>query len=626
MLSLLVWFAILSACFAFGAALLARLRARPDGLAEEFPLAVALGMGALSLLMLGIGLLGWLQAWVGIVLVCLLGFSGCRHLVRLARQLAAGLGAVRGWRLSMIPLTLFFAAAGAMTLIGTLAPATEADYDGLFYHLAIPKLYLIHGRIHPLPWLSHSNFPFNLEMLYLLGLMLRDQALAKLFHFGCAWLTALALYAFGRRLWGPRAGSLAAALFVGMPLISWEATSAYNELAFALYAFLALVALGRGLEGERCRRGWLAASALLCGLALGTKMLAGTVLVFALLAIAWAWWTQRPRVALAGPLLLYLMVAAAVAAPWYLKSYLWTGNPVYPFCYDVFGGRWWTPERAREYTAAQREFGLGTGPLAFFLLPWNLTMHARWFFDLPQQLRPISIMIWVYGPLLLAFLPTLISMGPVGGAGRGMLWFAFIYTAVWFLLSQNGRYLIPILPCLCACGGLAASRLLDRRGLLASTAALALGLGLASGLYAAWGIAAPAARVAVGRESPQQFLLASSGIYRMLKAVSRATPPDARLMVLGDEPRLFYLDRDYLLGNHAAIFSARDLASAAALQARLRQMGITHLLIHQRTQADIAARRGAIETRLADLQQQGSLRLIGVYGTLSLWQLGDASE
>jgi hypothetical protein len=127
MLSLLVWFAILSACFAFGAALLARLRARPDGLAEEFPLAVALGMGALSLLMLGIGLLGWLQAWVGIVLVCLLGLSGCRHLVRLARRLAAGLGTVRGWRLSMIPLILFFAAAGGMTLIGALAPATEAD-------------------------------------------------------------------------------------------------------------------------------------------------------------------------------------------------------------------------------------------------------------------------------------------------------------------------------------------------------------------------------------------------------------------------------------------------------------------------------------------------------------------
>ncbi len=93
------------------------------------------------------------------------------------------------------------------------------------------------------PWLTHSNFPFLLEMLYLLGLLLHGPVLAKLFHFACGWLTALAIYSFGRRFWSPRAGLLGAVTFATIPFVLWEMTVAYNELAFALYAFLALYTL-----------------------------------------------------------------------------------------------------------------------------------------------------------------------------------------------------------------------------------------------------------------------------------------------------------------------------------------------------------------------------------------------
>ncbi len=626
MLSLLIWIAILWACFGFGAAALRRLGARPETSAEEIPFAIALGLGVLSYLILALGLLGLIKVWAFVAVIVLLGLLGWRHVARLGREAIAGLRRAR-WNWSVFAVLLFLVAAVVFTLIGTLAPSGDIDYDGLVYHLTIPKLYLHDGRIHPIPWLSHSNFPFTLEMLYLLGLTLRDQSLAKLFHFGCGWLVICAVFAFARRAWGARAGWLGAAILAAVPLVAWEMMVAYNELAFALYAFLAIFALTRWAEGRGSVQGngWLWVAAIMCGLALGTKMLAGAVLIFVALATL-ARARDRSREGVALPLLGFLVISTLVACPWYLKSYLWTGNPVYPFFYEVFGGKYWTASRAVLYTAAQKEFGMGGGPLAFLALPWNLTMNSYRFFDLPSQLRPISVLIWVFGPALLALVPTLLVTRRVGTSGRLALWFALVYTAIWFAMSQNGRYLLPILPGLCACAGLAASRLLERRGLLSAGAGLVLLLGFLSALYADFSLAAPSWRVVTGAESQSDYLQSTSVVYRTLDAINRATPPDARIIVFGDEPRLFYLDRSFLLGSHAEIFAQADLATPDTLLAAFKRLGATHLLIGVSVLQGMTEKKAALETDLAGMEAEGRIRPLGMYGTLSLWELAESGK
>jgi hypothetical protein len=155
---------------------------------------------------------------------------------------------------------------------------------------------------------------------------------------------------------------------------------------------------------------------------------------------------------------------------------------------------------------------------------------------------------------------------------------------------------------------------------------LALLLGFASSLYASFSLASPAWRVALGLESQSDYLERNSQLYPWLQAINRATPPDAKIMVFGDEPRLFYLDRGYLLGNHAQIFSARDLASPDSLLAAMRRMGVTHLIIQVSTLQDMVQRKGVLETDLAGLEAEQKIRPIGLYGTLSLWQIADASR
>ena len=626
MISLAIWALVLWVCFGVGARVLTGLRVRTAGLAEEIPFAVGLGLGLLAYLVLGLGALGRLQVWVVVALLAGLAALGWPAMARLLRRIAAA--RIRAWRWSAVPLLLFFVMATALSLIGALAPAADNDYDGLVYHLAIPKVYLRDGRIHAVPWLSHSNFPFTVEMLYLLGLLLRDDSLAKLFHFAYGWLGVCAIFAFARHWWGARAGWLGAAIFAAVPLVAWEMMSAYNELAFALYAFLTIYALARAWQEKEEGRGngWLWTGAILCGLALGVKMLAGAVLVFALGALVWGLLRARGsgrelRLALG-----FAAIAAAVAAPWYVKSYLWTGNPVYPFMYGLFDGRHWSAERALLYTEAQREFGLGADPLGLLALPWRLTFSPQPFFDQPHALRPFNVLIFTFGPLLLALLPTLPLAGSVRAPGRLALSFALFYVIVWFGLSQNGRYLIPALPGLCACAGLAGSRLLDRRGVAASASALVLLLGLSSGLHASLSLAGPSLRVALGLESRRDYLMRTSAIYPAFEAINRETPPEAKLLLFGAEPRTFYLERDYLLGDHAEIFSGEDLSGPEAFLGAIQKIGVTHLVLHTGVLREVAARRGAVGRALAALVDEGHLLPVGRYRNLSLWRLADKRQ
>ncbi len=619
MVSFASWLLILWICYGIGAAALPRLRANSAGLGEELPFACALGLGFLSYSMLALGFLGYLKPGVALLLLVLFAVIGRKHLFRLLRELPREFSSLHPWRASVLPMSLFLLLVFLLTLLGALAPAPDSDYDSLVYHLAIPKVYLRDGNIHFLPWLSHSNFPFSLEMLYTLGLLLRDQSLAKLFHFGCGWLTILAIFNFARRWWSARAGWLGACIFAAIPLVAWQLTTAYIELGLALYVFLALYALARYREEQQ--PGWLWVAGLMAGWALGIKMLGGAVLLFLLIILLWDLRADSNRLLHLRRAAAFALIAIALAAPWYVKSYLWTGNPVYPFFYELFDGRYWTAERARLYTNAQHAFGLGRSPLAFLALPWNLTMRARWFFDQPQVLRPFNLYVFAFGPLLLCLLPTLLLTGPVGAAGRLALLFGLFFGAIWFGLTQNGRYLIPLLPSLAVCAGFAADRLLAHRGLLSAAALLALSLGFLLGLHPIVLLNAPAARVALGLESKAAYLTRVSQSYRIFTAITDATPPTAKLILFGDEPRAFYLNRDYLFGDHAEIFTPTDLANPRAFLAALQRLGVTHLVIHASTLRNMETHSGTLESRLAELAAQGDLVNLGTYETVTLWEM-----
>ena len=63
----------------------------------------------------------------------------------------------------------------------------------------------------------------------------------------------------------------------------------------------------------------------------------------------------------------------------------------------------------------------------------------------------------------------------------------------------------------------------------------------------------------------------------------------------------FYLDRDFFLGNHADIFAPGNSPPRLLPRRPAGERGVTHLLLHSSTMQNVMARRGTMETRLAEL-------------------------
>ena len=71
----------------------------------------------------------------------------------------------------------------------------------------------------------------------------------------------------------------------------------------------------------------------------------------------------------------------ALGAPWYAKTALATGNPVYPFAFEVFGGRDWSTALAAQFGNWHAALGMGREPLDYLLLPLRVLVQPDHFGD-----------------------------------------------------------------------------------------------------------------------------------------------------------------------------------------------------------------------------------------------------
>ena len=194
--ALLGFIVVLLAAAGCGMALLRALRAESDSPAEQFVMGAAVGLGLLAYAILAAGLLGYLRLPALLALVLIEGAVGAKSLIAWVRSVARTGGCRQRLDPVATALLVYCLFITACMLVGALAPPSGDDWDSLSYHLAAPKIYLAHGRIVFIPYDSHTDFPFTMEMLYTLGLSCGGAAGAKLFHWGAAWLTALGVAAF----------------------------------------------------------------------------------------------------------------------------------------------------------------------------------------------------------------------------------------------------------------------------------------------------------------------------------------------------------------------------------------------------------------------------------------------
>ncbi|MBI3316164.1 MAG: glycosyltransferase family 39 protein, partial [Candidatus Omnitrophica bacterium] len=315
---------------------------------------LALGLAALSLFMLGLGLLGLVTK---LHALALLGFF-----LVLPWWLEKGKRFSFSWASgASIPFLLMLFAFFLSWLNTTLPPIGN---DALAYHLADPKDFILHGRVHPIPLSRESLWPYQTEMLFMLGLLLQGTSLAQALHWVFYPLTAFSIYAFGARFLGRREAVFGALVFVFTPVVFALSGEAYVDLGLTFFIFLSFYAfLLKDTLGELKAS---LVSGLFCGAALATKYSGLNAAV--ILTVFWLW---RKPVSLKSALY-FILSALAVSGVWYLRSYWILGNPVYPFFSNFFGGRGF------EF-GIQSSLGTGNGVDSFLLLLWDMTFYPKLF-------------------------------------------------------------------------------------------------------------------------------------------------------------------------------------------------------------------------------------------------------
>ena len=558
-------------------------------------LAPGLGLGALSLIGLGLGLVGgWRPAAESSAIVYGLGALGAALLAQDGLALGKRLKnrprpklALGRWHRRYLLLTL------ALTLLLALAPPTS--WDGLFYHLTGPALYIARGRIAPLDVnIPHLAFPSLMETLFGLAMLARGDVAAKLLHLVYGLLLAALIHRVSARWQGRDVAGWSLILFAAMPMVAVLAAWAYNDLALAFYQIAALYALLAWREAASPRRrNWLWAAGILSGLALGLKY---TTFPLPLVGLAYLLWKSRRRWREG---LIFALLTGLVAAPWYLRNWAFTGNPVYPF---LFGGRGWDGFRAAWY--AQAGTGVGWHPPRILALPVTMTLG----------LRDVNYYDGRMGPLFLALAPALIWLVIRNRRSRNQIpndqklatcnlhtcalvllgGFAAIHALVWTLGVIQSRALfqarlflpgfVALVPLLAE--SVARLSLWDRPTFsISSFVHLLIGVTLALNLV---GQTLDVLRIdplgyLIGHESRAEYLRRNLGDhYLAMETLEEIVPEEGRVLFLW-EPRSYYSPRDTqpdaILDNwsHLAYLYGEEDTIAA----HLRGEGFSHVLLYR---------------------------------------------
>ncbi|MDP8222037.1 MAG: hypothetical protein P9L99_01640 [Candidatus Lernaella stagnicola] len=249
------------------------------------------------------------------------------------------------WSRSGVALAGLVLAAAAVHAgyLGAKLAQPAVEYDALTYHLHFPAQWLAAGRVFLIDtpfgdaapgyapatgelWYAWLMAPWRGAVDNVFAFKLSGvDALAKVGQFPFLILALAALAAMGRRLVGKHSAAyLPAAMFALVPWVIRQASSPAVDL---MMSSLLLTALAFAVEhAHRSDRRFALFAGASLGLAAGVKFLALSYapLVAAPLLVTFvrrrekrlfAWW---------------LGAAAVTAAPWYVRNWIVTGNPLFP--------------------------------------------------------------------------------------------------------------------------------------------------------------------------------------------------------------------------------------------------------------------------------------------------------
>jgi hypothetical protein len=204
--------------------------------------------------------------------------------------------------------------------------------DVLYYHMTLPKLYLIHGSIQTYPTFFPSFFPSNGELIFSLCLLLGGPVFANLTHFGFALLTVIALYAYAQKYFRKQFALLPGIIYLTSPVINSWGTMAYTGNILGFYLFLLCMIMVE----YNSKTNWKEAlvGGLLTGMALGIKYQA--IPLIALIYFFFFIFRIKDWRKISSFFGFSLIIGILLASPWFVRNIIVTKNPFFPVLRDLF--------------------------------------------------------------------------------------------------------------------------------------------------------------------------------------------------------------------------------------------------------------------------------------------------
>lgn len=429
----LIAFVLIS--YALGRKILMFFKFNFSSFSENFIFSTALALGIFAYFTFFLGLLGLLYKevfYILLFLIFVLVFRDIKYFLVFIFKSLRGVKLKLNFNIFSV-LAAFIVFIVFMNVLASLAPPFGIDV--IAYHLAVPKMYMQANKIFHIPFSFHSDSPFMINMLYLMAMIIKSDILAQLIAYFISVLLALSVYAFSTRFFNKKIAIISAFIIYTIPMIIEYATQAYVDIGFAFFSFMAFYSFL--LWSLKLEKKWIVMCALMLGFSVSTKLpgifnifILSLFVFYTLLTNTLTKKVQKKHAV--ESLVLFGVIVLLVGSLWYIKSYLYTGNPVFPYLYNIFGGKNWDLQTDIFFkTIRYPVFANFTlhGFADFLLLPWNITMHSLKF----HAFLGLS-------PMFLAFVPLYFFIKKNRIINQ-MLLFSISYITLWyFIIYPDLRY------------------------------------------------------------------------------------------------------------------------------------------------------------------------------------------
>ncbi len=463
--------------------------------------------------------------------------------------------------------------AGAVLLLGTgiyaraLCPAV--DGDPLSYHLTTAYRYLNLHHFAYLPTLTYANWPVGEQMLFALLLGISRSSPPAIVQFLYGFIVLCGGVIFAHRLGGKRTAVMAFVLFLVYGMVQkefiGEMTSAYTDTGLTAYAILATFTFylaikaggttdGSQFSGSKQSGDLLQLTAVLAGLAITIK-LTGIWLGIAIL-ITWLRLKGKDTRQDLRLLARFCITIAVISLPWLVKTFVFTGNPVYPFLFKQFGGVEWTSEGMARFSHGNLMWNTPPG-----MQPTESVLRLSHLFNATVGTSAAAI--------------SLICMRKSAEAIPARIAALFI-ASICITTFFHTRFIMPVAPVLLI---MAANRLAGHSAsfprLTAGLSAVLCGV-LTFSLYPDL---PQAIKVCTGHQSRESYMRDAMSDYEVTRAANTLVPSTSRILVGTYANNLAYYDAEALWPEWWLQDSVH-YESQDRLEADFKRLGIQYLVLN----------------------------------------------